>query len=120
MSEDLITRAEQALEAGFIRSDDWYWYLVRELVAEIKRLHSWDGLMSILDKHYREWGLRYDAQPHDVVFGRAENPDGTVTRVTPMPSEKHARAAQASRAPIGAKNKTVVHRLVSEWEACDV
>lgn len=28
--------------------------LVPELVAEIRRLHSWDGLMSILDQHYRE------------------------------------------------------------------
>lgn len=28
--------------------------LVPELVAEVERLHSWDGLMSLLDEHYPE------------------------------------------------------------------
>ena len=28
--------------------------MVRELVAEIERLHSWQGLMSLLDEHYPE------------------------------------------------------------------
>jgi hypothetical protein len=28
--------------------------LVPELIAEVERLHSWDGLMSLLDEHYPE------------------------------------------------------------------
>lgn len=28
--------------------------LVPELVAEVERLHSWDGLMSLVDEHYPE------------------------------------------------------------------
>lgn len=28
--------------------------LVMELIAEIERLHSWDGLMSLVDEHYPE------------------------------------------------------------------
>jgi hypothetical protein len=88
--------------------------LVPELLAEVKRLRE------RLDGLHEEWGLRYDSTPFDVVFGREANPDGTVTRVAPMPNEVYARQALASPAPIGAKNKVVVCRRVSGWEACDV
>jgi hypothetical protein len=30
------------------------WPIMRELVAEVERLHSWQGLMSLLDEHYPE------------------------------------------------------------------
>jgi len=88
--------------------------LVPELLAEVKRLREQ------LDGLHEEWGLQYDSVPFDVVFGREANPDGTVTRVAPMPNEVYARQALASPAPIGAKNKVVVCRRVSDWEACDV
>jgi hypothetical protein len=56
---DIVERAEQALnDAG------QYWQpaafgagaltLMPELIAEVKRLHTWQGLMSLLDEHYPE------------------------------------------------------------------
>ncbi len=93
-----------------------------ELASVNAELRAKLGLLMIDDDPvlHVEWGLRYDQLPHDVVFGREANPDGTVTRVAPMPNEVYARQALASPAPIGAKNKVVVCRRVSDWEACDV
>lgn len=54
---DIVERAKAALE-GTDCSDDMMDFfrvgLVRELVAELERLHTWDGLMSLLDEHWPE------------------------------------------------------------------
>lgn len=65
MTDDLISRAKAALaqrlcpDCGDERCG-WEKYdeleraaaLVPELVAEVERLHSWDGLISLVDEHY--------------------------------------------------------------------
>ena len=62
-----------------------------------------------------EWGIQFDKFPSDVVLGREENPDGSVTRVMKLDNEDHARNAVDSPAPIGGFNKSVVSRLVGPW-----
>jgi len=62
-----------------------------------------------------EWGIKYDIFPNDVVLGREENPDGSVTRTMKLNSEGHARQAVDSHAPIGGFNKSAVSRLVGPW-----
>lgn len=41
---------------------------IEPLVAEMKRLHTWDGIMSLLDEHYPT-----DIFPHFV--GQSDHPD---------------------------------------------
>lgn len=55
---DIIERAEKWLESGGFEGSI---QLVHEFISElqtarqeIERLHSWDGLMSLLDEHYPE------------------------------------------------------------------
>ena len=62
-----------------------------------------------------ECGIKYDIFPNDVVLGREENPDGSVTRTMKLNSEGHARQAVDSPAPIGGFNKSAVSRLVGPW-----
>lgn len=45
---DIVERAQYCREWG--NFDD----LHGELLAEVERLHSWDGLMSLLNEHYPE------------------------------------------------------------------
>lgn len=88
MTDDVIARAKTACDRwsrtpgvtievwdGLVDAEDDYRnapQLVADLIslaesqaAEIQRLHSWDGLMSILDGHYRE----------SVFPTEADNPD---------------------------------------------
>lgn len=66
-----------------------------------------------------EWGIKYDIFPNDVVLGREENPDGSVTRIMKLNSEGHARQAVDSPAPIGGFNKSAVSRLVGPWRTAE-
>lgn len=52
---DVVERAKHVLETRRAKEDNfWPRGLVTELVAEIERLHSWDGLMELLDEHWPE------------------------------------------------------------------
>jgi hypothetical protein len=42
------------------------------LAAEVRRLHTWDGLMSLLDEHY----------PSDVMTGESGDPGPRILRLT--------------------------------------
>lgn len=54
---DIVEQAENAL-AGYpgkyANNRERQVALFPELLAEVKRLHSWPGLMSLLDEHYPE------------------------------------------------------------------
>jgi hypothetical protein len=54
---DIIERAETVLDTNYVGTAKFAekaFPLMVELVAELKRLHSWDGLLSLLDEHYPE------------------------------------------------------------------
>ena len=68
---DIVERAKAALEDTGCSDDMMDFFrvgLVRELVAELDRLHTWDGLMSLVDEHYPT-----DIFPH--FAGASDNPD---------------------------------------------
>lgn len=62
-----------------------------------------------------EWGLQCDKHPLKPRLGEAANPGGTVTRVTPMESERALRLVLDSPVPVDAVRKAGVCRLVSPW-----
>lgn len=63
----------------------------------------------------QEWGLQCDKHPLKPRLGEATNPDGTVTRVTPMESERALRLVLDNPVPVDAVRKAGVSRLVSPW-----
>ena len=44
----------QSVPAGVVHLGDWASEELPGLIAEVERLHSWNGLMSLLDEHYPE------------------------------------------------------------------
>jgi hypothetical protein len=58
-----------------------------------------------------EWGVRFERQA-DPTMG---NPSGVVTVEQTVSNEATARGAVKNGAPISAKNRRVVRRLVSRW-----
>lgn len=69
-----------------------------------------------------QWGIRFNAIPKDVVLGRPYNEDGSLTQTVWLDSEKHAREALNSHAPLSAieGTKRIVRRRVGPVEECDV
>lgn len=59
MTDDLIARATRSIGDAYrlqsMGATAFYPHnLMTELLAEVERLHSWDGLMSLLDEHWPE------------------------------------------------------------------
>lgn len=71
MADSLITRAEERLSVSRLgssmrRETDRDLTVIAELLAEVRRFHTWDGLMSLVDEHYPTGIFPHQAgQPDD-------------------------------------------------------
>jgi hypothetical protein len=90
-------------DAGFIAAAR---ALVPELVAEIEWLHSWDGLMSLLDEHYPE-----------SVFPTADDREGRDSgpRIVSLIRQLNRLRADSGNSSGDLRAAEVAHETVMRW-----